>query len=179
MQIGPAIRNLRTQKKLTLKQFAAATGLSQSLISQVERDLASPSVVSLWKMAKALDVPVGYFFESAARENCVVRRHERKRLMFSSSKVIYELLSPRRAKNLEFLMIHIEPGEESGDQELAHPGEECGVVISGRLEVELGEEKIVLEEGDSIYFESTIPHRLRNPGTEPVVAVWVDYPPMF
>lgn len=179
MQVGAAIRNLRTQKRLTLRQFAEATGLSQSLISQVERDLVSPSVVSLWKMAQALEVPVGHFFEDGARENCVVRKDQRKQLSFSGSRIIYELLSPSRANNLEFLMIHIEPGEETGTSSLTHPGEECGVVLQGRLEVDLAGETIVLAEGDSIYFKSTTPHRLRNPGRQPAVAVWVDYPPMF
>lgn len=179
MQVGSAIRKLRAQRKLTIQQLAEMTSLSVSLISQVERNQVSPSVVSLWKIANAFGVPVGYFFDSPSRENILVRKDQRKKLMFPSSNVVYELLSPYHNHNLEFLMIRIEPGQDTSDGTVAHAGQECGLVLQGRLEIQVGEEFYILEEGDSICFESSVPHRLRNFGKGPVLAVWVDSPPMF
>lgn len=180
MKIGDSIRKLRLQKDLTIQQLSELTGLSQSLISQVERDLVSPSVVSLWKIAQALGVPAGYFFEASSTGNMVVRKNQRKKLLLPSFNAAYELLSPDTSRNMEFLMITLDPGEtNTTDGLLTHKGEECGVVISGTMQVQLGDETYVLEEGDSIYFKSTIPHRFKNVGDKPVMAVWVDFPPMF
>lgn len=180
MQIGDSIRKLRLQKSMTIQELAQLTGLSQSLISQVERDLVSPSVVSLWKIAQALGVPAGYFFEASSAGNVVVKKNRRKRLLLPSSNALYELLSPDTSRNIEFLMITLGPGEtNTADGLLTHKGEECGVVVSGSMQVQLGDDLYVLEEGDSMYFRSTTPHRFRNVGDRPAVAVWVDFPPMF
>lgn len=179
MDIGAALRDLRTEKRLTLQQLATRTGLSASLISQVERNQADPSVVTLVKLAQALEVPVGHFFAAPPRPNCVVRKSQRKKLTFPESNLVYELLSPDGARRLELLMIHLAPEQHDTEGTVTHPGEECGVVLAGRMEIQVGKETYVLEEGDSIHFSSELPHRLRNPGSEPVVAVWVDCPPMF
>lgn len=179
MQLGRTIRKYRLERKLSIHQLAELTGLSASLISQVERDVASPSVVSLWKIANALNVPIGHFFGTLSGDTRVVRRDQRKGLVFPSSKVVYELLTPGPLEAFEFLLIRIEPGQDTRDGLVTHAGEECGFVLQGTMEVQVGDDLYTLEEGDSIHFESTLPHRLRNRGSAPVVAVWVDYPPMF
>ncbi|HHW14787.1 MAG TPA: cupin domain-containing protein [Firmicutes bacterium] len=166
-------------RKLSIHQLAELSGLSASLISQVERDVASPSVVSLWKIANALEVSVGDFFGTPAQTTRVVRKNQRKGLVFPSSKVIYELLTPTPVKDFEFLLIRIEPGQDTSDGTITHPGKECGFILQGTMEIQVGEEFYTLEEGDSIFFDSTTPHRLRNKSGAPVVAVWVDCPPMF
>lgn len=179
MDIGAAIRDLRTERRMTLQQLAQQTGLSASLISQVERNQADPSVVTLIKLAQALEVPVGHFFAAPPRPDCVVRRSERKELAFPESNLVYELLSPERPRRIELLMIRIDPGPVEAEGTVSHPGEEAGVVLSGQMEVQVGRETYILNEGDSIHFSSELPHRLRNAGTAPVIAVWADCPPMF
>ena len=89
---------------------------------------------------------------------------------------------PTRAEPLQVLRdvnLTIEPGQMTNDGQVTHAGVECGLVIEGRMHVEVGEEVYVLEPGDSIYFESSVPHRLRNAGDTPVKAVWVDHPPFL
>ena len=179
MGLGDKIRSLRLKQKISIEQLSAMSGLSKGLISQIERDITGPSVASLWKISKALNVTMNHFFDEYDNFNQVVRKDERKKIMMKNGNRTYELLCPNLKNQLEMLWIDIEPNDSSSEELISHEGEECGVVIKGTLRVLSGENVYDLNEGDSIYLDSTIPHRYVNVGTELAVSVWAMTPPSF
>ncbi|MDF2617158.1 MAG: Transcriptional regulator, partial [Sedimentibacter sp.] len=90
MELGEKIRSLRLKQKISIEQLSGMTGLSKGLISQIERDITGPSVASLWKVSKALNVTMNYFFDEYDDFNQVVRKEERKKLMMGRADRIYE-----------------------------------------------------------------------------------------
>ncbi len=183
MKIGKAIRNFRLARNMSIKELSEKTDLTSSLISQVERNLISPSLNSLAKISSALKVPMVSFFTETTPKSCpVMRKKQRKETtIFSSSHVIYQLLSPDPDKKIELLLVEIEPEKEENEENelITHIGEECGYVIKGELEVRLGKKRYYLKEGDSIYFQSTVPHRFKNIGKGKVISIWAMTPPSF
>lgn len=179
MEVGEKIRSLRHKQKISIEQLSAMSGLSKGLISQIERDITGPSVASLWKISKALNVTMNYFFDEYDDLNQIVRKDERKKLIMRKSSRVYELLSPDLKKQIEMLMIEIKPNENISAELISHDGEECGVVIKGTLRIISGDNIYDLQEGDSIYLDSTIPHQYLNMGEELSVSVWAMVPPSF
>jgi len=179
MDLGAKIRALRQNQKISIEQLSEMTGLSKGLISQIERDITGPSVASLWKISKALNVTMNYFFDEYEDFNQVVRKDERKKLLMPKANRVYELLSPDLKKKIEMLWIEIEPNDSTSDELISHEGEECGVVIKGTLRVLSGDNVYDLNEGDSIYLDSTVPHRYVNVGNETSISVWAMTPPSF
>lgn len=179
MEIGTEIRKLRQEQSISIEQLSEMTKLSTGLISQVERNITGPSVTTLWKIAKALNVSINYFFDEYEEIGCVVRKNKRKKIVLPDSKVTYELLSPNLRGKIEHLLVEIEPGEYNTKDLISHEGEECGYIIKGTLKIKLGNKEYILEEGDSICFDSSIPHRYVNAGKEKVISVWAMTPPSF
>lgn len=179
MEVGEKIRALRHKQKISIEQLSEMSGLSKGLISQIERDITGPSVASLWKISKALNVTMNYFFDEYDDFNQVVRKDERKKLIMRKSTRLYELLSPNLKKQIEMLWIEIKPNETHTSELISHDGEECGVVIKGTLRVVSGDKTYDLKEGDSIYLDSTIPHQYLNMGDDVSVSVWAMVPPSF
>jgi len=179
--LGATIRKLREGRQLSLKEVAARSGLTQSFLSQVERNLTSPSVASLRKVALAFGVPLTALFQGPVMpENRVVRRSERKQLIHPRRQWRDYLLTPSLTGKLQVILSVIEPGGGSGDEPYAHDSdEECVIVLRGRLEFRVGSDRYMLEEGDSIVFESRIPHWNRNPGPERAEVLWITTPPSY
>lgn len=183
MKIGNKIRLLRKRKGITLKEISERTGFSVSFISQLERDVVSPSIESLKKICDSLDVALATFFDEEKFEqitnDAVVRKNYRKTLSFGGSKAQMFLLSPLNRK-MELLLIVAQPGSQSGEEYHVHKGEECGLVLKGTMEVILEEgNAFILEEGDSFYFSSEQRHKWRNAGEDEAVSVWAITPPSF
>ena len=181
--VGGEVRSLRNARDITLQDLAATTGLSIGYLSQIERGLSSPTVDALHAISRALGVTIGWFFKpgdekSATERDIVVGAAQRRRLKFSTG-ITDELLSPNLDRQLELLRCTFAPGATSGNVAYAHRGEETGIVISGRLEVWVGDKHFVLEEGDSFAFESSLPHRYRNPGRTKTVVIWAITPPSY
>lgn len=179
MGLGDKIRSLRLKQKTNIEQLSAKTGLSKGLISQIERDITGPSVASLWKISKALNVTMNYFFDEYDDFNQVVRKNERKKIIMDKANRTFELLCPDLKNQIEMMQIEIAPGDSSKEELISHEGEECGVVIKGTLRILSGEKVYDLEEGDSIYLDSTIPHRYVNMGDVTSVSIWAMVPPSF
>ncbi|MGG1574097.1 helix-turn-helix domain-containing protein [Fictibacillus sp. NRS-1165] len=169
---GGRLRELRKQRNFTLQEFAVQTGLSSSLLSQIERGLVDPTVSTFWKICSSLSVPLHYFFQGAEEDELVVRKNQRRLIQLSDEKVRYHELTPNRGGKLDFLMVEIEPGEMNEAELVSHQGHECGIVLKGELKVILGEKEIHLHEGDSIHFPSITPHRYINPGERMSVSIW-------
>ncbi len=179
--LGLTIRRLRENRRLSLKEVAARSGLTQSFLSQVERNLTSPSVASLRKVAQAFGVPLTELFQGPViPENRVVRRAERRQLIHPSRQWRDYLLTPSLTGKLQVILSVIEPGGGSGEEPYAHDSdEECVIILRGRLDFWVGSDRYLLEEGDSIVFESRIPHRNRNPGPEQAEVLWITTPPSY
>lgn len=180
---GRDLRELRRAKGSTLSELALASGLSVGHLSQLERGVSRPSVKALQSISKALDVTVSWFFKppgnaDAGESGYVVRANRRRKLSFNQG-VTDELLSPNLSRTIEMLVCTLPPGAESGAEPYTHRGEESGVVISGTLELWVGDRHFILERGDSFAFASEEPHRSRNPGEEDTVVIWAIAPPTY
>ena len=178
--LGANIRRTRKRRGLTMQQVAQASSLSISFLSQVERDLVSPSVNSLQKISRALGIQIGGFFEGQGKGGRVVRAHERPRLIYPDRSEEEYLLTPVKSKKLQVLYYRLKPGATSGDTPYSHDSdEECGVVLSGQLKVTVNGETYLLNAGDAITFESHLPHTWRNASRKICEVLWVVTPPGY
>lgn len=165
---------------MTIKELSKKSGLSTGMISQIERDKIGLSVTSLWNIAQALNISIGYFFnEMKADDHIIVKKSQRKEIKLANSTAVYELLTPDLSGKIEFLRIVIKPGESNDRKQISHKGEECGIILQGKLLVKYGEEEYILEEGDSIRFNSIIPHKYINIGEITSISIWAMTPPSF
>jgi transcriptional regulator with XRE-family HTH domain len=195
VNIGQRMRQLRMQRGLRANELAAAAEVSPSLISQIEGNRTTPSIDVLRRIAAALRVHVGDFFNpdgtapftpttdapasATAQSARVVRAHARKKLILPASKSVYELLTPDLQGHLELLWLEIGPGLSAPTEPSIHVGEEVDVVIKGRVHIWVNAHEFVLDEGDSITFESAMPHRTANVDNEPAVLISAIAPPSF
>jgi len=170
--IGKKIRELRQKQGLTIQEVSERTGLSKGLISQIENEQVSPPISTLLKISNALNVELSYFFQEGKPEKkiTVVRKNERivsgRRGIKGNINIgyTYELLAPEKIhKHMEPFIVTFEPKERDEVIMFNHDGEEFHYVLEGRVEMITDvEEPIVLEEGDSLYFDSSIPHGFRG-----------------
>lgn len=179
--IGNAIRTLRKLRQKTLKEVAAATGLSIGYLSQVERNKSSPSIKALHAISRTLGVNITWFFGPSAdgeSQEYVVRQDQRKELRFESGITDF-LLSRREGSELELLWCRFEPGSSSGEEPYSHNGEEAGVVVSGEFALMINDTWHILAAGDSFSFPSYLPHKYMNPGRRTAEVVWAITPPTY
>jgi transcriptional regulator with XRE-family HTH domain len=200
--LGGKIRQRRQQHKLTLAQLSKKTGLSKGFLSQIERNLSQPSITSLKKIAIQLGISVvnlsadddndrlweyrpyvgdklrnKFIYNKDIR---IVPADRRKSFSLPGSKVTYELLTPDMNRQLEIMYLQISEGETSGDEPMIDPpGEKCGIVLQGTIEVRIGDEVYQLEEGTSICYPSDLPHWWRGLEGDPIKVIWVLTPPSF
>lgn len=182
-RVGAEIRELRKARDMTITGLSRETGLSQGYLSQIERGISSPSIKALHSISRALGVTISWFFSAtsttdSALRDFVVRAENRRTLTFSSG-IVDELLSPNLGRNIELLRCVFQPGAASGSEPYTHRGEEAGIIITGSLHLWLGEQHIVLNEGDSFAFSSDIPHRYNNPTDSETIAIWAITPPSY
>ncbi len=176
--VGMRIRGLRQGKGLTLSDVAQRAGLSVGMLSQIERDLANPSLRTLTRIRMALEVPLSALFAeeqtTAPSDPAFVRRLGRRpRLDLGPDLVVKELLSSALALNMQFMVLGIPPGGGSGDSVLMYPAEKAGLVLEGRFWLRVGEEVAILEAGDSFQFNSVLPHRFWNESEATAQVLWI------
>jgi transcriptional regulator with XRE-family HTH domain len=165
-----------------MRQLARRANVSPSLISEVERGRVEPSISVLKRLATSLDTTLIYFFsEPRSDGERVVRADARRTLRQPSTGtgISFALLAPDNTEMLEPIYGRYDVGASMGPEPVTHEGEEWGMVLKGRLKVWLGDEIYFLDEGDAIYFPSTIPHRLANVANEPTEYIWVNCPKSF
>ncbi|QAR33500.1 cupin domain-containing protein [Geovibrio thiophilus] len=182
MDFGKKVKDLRHERKMSLRDMAKVSGCSISFLSQVERNLVSPTVASLRKISEALGVTITSFFDVAEgeKDSVVVRKNERVKLTSKASRVVYESLKPKGANSVLEPLYHIlEKGAYSGNDYNLHVGEEFVYVLHGQVEITLDKKTMVLNAGDSAVYNSNIPHRWRNTYDGETVLLWVNTPPTF
>ena len=178
MSVGEMIRKIRLKQHLTLSELAEKANLTIGGLSQIERDLVNPTIPTLRRIAQELEVPVFTLLMEPDEPDGIVVRHDR-RLIFSipATNASYEALSPHTRRRFEVARFSLEPGATTADEPLSHSGEECCVVLKGTMCLELGEQSFVLNAGDAAQFDSGVPHRYVNTGTDIAEAIDVMSPP--
>jgi len=197
--IGRQIRSQRERAGISLRELARRLGISPSAVSQIETGKARPSVSTLYAIITELGMSLDELFgagpaapkrkprrtsapggedeaheRSAGDEGRHVQRAEGRTAIDLESGVRWERLTARADHDVDFLNVVYDVGGSSsqGGRFIRHPGREYGVLLSGTLEVTVGFDTFVLGPGDSISFDSTVPHLLRNVGDEPARGVW-------
>jgi transcriptional regulator with XRE-family HTH domain len=162
--LGSGIRTERLRQSMTLAQLAERTGLSPSALSQIERGVTDPSIGSLRRIASALQVPFFQFLLEPDSPDPVVRKNERRTITFPNRALQYQLLTPNLRGPFEILAMDLAPGAASGDDALGHDSDECMLILSGDVEVEVAGVSYTLAAGDSVSIQRNAPHRVVNHG---------------
>jgi DNA-binding transcriptional MerR regulator/quercetin dioxygenase-like cupin family protein len=174
---GQRFRRLRARRGLSLAQVARATGVSIGFLSSLERGQMRSSVATLRRIARFYRTNILSLFEAAGENPRLVRPAQRK-ILETNAGVRMELLAWGNTA-MEPHLFRVKPGGGSGES-YTHEGEEFLHVLRGGFEIWLGHgEHYLLKTGDSLYFESSTPHRWRNPGRAEAWLLWVNTPPTF
>jgi transcriptional regulator with XRE-family HTH domain len=181
VQLGQRIRERRLELGLSLRELAGRAGFSTSFLSQVERDVTSPSIDSLHRISQALEVPVFHFLIEPETESPVVRRDERVQITWpqAGSELTFRLLTPSGARKLEAFLTEWEPGKGRPGRGFGAQTEEFVYVLQGQLEVQLGDDVYLLGPGDTISFEGLRVKRMEPRGDQTVRLISVITPPVF
>ncbi|WP_324728448.1 XRE family transcriptional regulator [Lysinibacillus fusiformis] len=178
IDIGKKVEKYRKLKDLTNRELAALAGITPSMLSQIERGLANPSIQTLKVLAKTLDVPTfSFFMEETNTEALVVRSNKRKKMIIDN--LSYELLSPDFTGNLASAILTVPPYTSSSEKLLDHRGEEIAVIIEGSIKIYLGEEEYLLEVGDSVKIPANLKHKWENNSHTVAVVLFSVTPPIF
>ncbi len=169
IKVGERIKATREERGLSLKGLADLTGFSTALLSQMENHLVSPSLGTMITIARALNLPLGHFFGKGSEQPySIVRKDERKKVSRFASKegvkygYSYESLGyDKKNRRMEPFLVTLEPATVKTQTLSTHEGEEFIYVLDGDMEVILGNHTDLLHPGDSIYYDSTIPHRVQ------------------
>ncbi|OIJ20723.1 DNA-binding protein [Anaerobacillus alkalidiazotrophicus] len=166
MDIGTKIRAIRNRKKVTIAQMCEGTGLSKGFISNVENNNTSPSINTLNTIASFLGVPLSYLLLEKKQHMRVVRKDTRSQSTFNDLKI--EHLTSKGG--LRMMIVEFPPGATIGEPH-AHEGEECHLVLEGKILAEQGEDSVIIEAGDSFSWNASVPHFVKNVGDEKAVVL--------
>jgi transcriptional regulator with XRE-family HTH domain len=180
-QFGGKLRAVRERKNITLKDVAALAGVSESLVSQIERNKVSPSIDTLLTLADVLGVDHEHLFSAYKKNKKVSILKAGTGSTLAQDSVTLRQLSRTEELSedhaMESFMLEIGVGGEKGDMEYGHAGKEFGLILEGQGELVYGTETYELVQGDSVSFPSDIPHILKNTGDVMLKALWVITPP--
>jgi transcriptional regulator with XRE-family HTH domain len=166
VSLGPSVRRLREAQQLSLRGLAELTGFSASFLSQVENGQASPSISSMERIASALGVTLGEFFQEAGAERKPVTRSDARPMLHSEwSRARLEALGGGgNGGRLEPVLVTLEPGGSSGKKPSASTHEEFALVLEGAVELTLGSEEQSLVTGDAVTIRAGAVRRWHNTG---------------
>ncbi len=178
--VGARLKALRTARELSQRDLASRAGITNGMISMIEQNKHSPSVATLSRLTDALGVSFADFFSLDVERAPKVFYGREEMLRVTEGKVQFSVVAgERRDKVLQMLYEIYEPGGDTGSEMLTHRGEEGGIVLDGHVELTVGDQSRVLSQGDSYYFESTIPHRFHNVGKKRAVIISACTPPLL
>lgn len=179
MKIGDKIRRLRLKNNLTQEELANRCELSKGFISQVERDLTSPSIATFIDILDCLGTNLRDFFNEAEEEKIVFRKEDVFETDNKEHGHLIRWLVPNSQKNtMEPILVELEAGG-STVEDGPHEGEEFGFVLAGSVSVRLGGRKYRVKKGESFYFKPSIAHSIANAGNRKALILWVSTPPSF
>lgn len=177
---GEKLRQVREHKGYTLKVVAQKAGVSESLVSQIERNHVSPAIDTLLALADVLDINLEFLFEEYRKERPVNVIRAQERASINEDDVIYEELakpsSSDKENSFESYMLKIPAGSHTHRGSYGHLGREFGIIIKGKARLTYENKEYILEEGDSVSFSAAVPHLLENIGNCELNAIWVVSP---
>lgn len=182
MDVGPRLKQVRKQFGLSQRELAKRAGVTNSTISMIEKSSVSPSVSSLKKVLSGIPMSLVEFFSTEGNQEMpqVVYRDEEMMDLSVGEGVKYQLVGKAFGQRaIAFLKETYAPGADTGEEMYEHQGEESGMVVEGKLELTVDGEVFELNAGDGYYFESTRPHRFRNPYDVSCVVVSATTPANF
>jgi transcriptional regulator with XRE-family HTH domain len=177
LRIGPRLRARRRELGLTISEVAERAGLTAGFISQLERDLTSASLSSLYRICAVLEIRVGNLVDDVPAGR-LIRREEQARRSLAMGDAEHLLLSSRDERRFHITESHIPPGGSAGEELYTLPADvELVYVLRGSLELRVGGETHLLEEGDTLSYSPRDPHTWRNPSeTDEAVVLWTALP---
>ena len=179
MKIGYKIKDLRIQKNLTQEELADRCELSKGFISQLERDLTSPSIATLIDILQCLGTDLKEFFNDSVEEQIAFREADYFEKIDEELKNKVEWIIPNAQKNMmEPIRLSLSPGGSTYPDN-PHEGEEFGYVLSGEVRLHLGKKTYDVPKGSSFYFTASKIHYLTNEGKTTAKVLWVSAPPTF
>jgi len=173
VNVGERVRKVREERNLSLMDISQRTGLDVSLLEEIENGTMAPPLGTIIRLAKALDLKMGYFISGDEdRSYTIVRRDDRKVISRYDSKkgayygYGYESLAPhKKNRHMEPFLVYLDPAETE-EERSTHDGQEFIYVLEGTMEVRLEDEIHLLHPGDAIYYDSTVPHLVKCHGPE-------------
>ena len=177
MGIGAKLKELRILKGLTQEELADRAELSKGFISQLERDLTSPSIATLMDILQCLGTSIGEFFNETPEEQIVFGKTDYFEKHDQELKNEIKWIIPNAQKNMmEPILLTLEPGGETYPDN-PHEGEEFGYVLQGNISIHIGSKTYKAKKGESFYFVSDKKHYLSSKAG--AVLIWVSSPPSF
>ena len=174
---GEKLRQVRENKGYTLKVVAQKAGVSESLVSQIERNHVSPAIDTLLSLADVLDINLEFLFEEYRKVRPVTIIHAKERPSMKEDEIIYEeLANPTDSKgdiSFESYMLKIPANTHTHRGSYGHMGQEFGIITKGRAKLIYEDKEYILEEGDSVSYSAAIPHTVENIGDCELNAIWV------
>ena len=179
MEIGSKLKRLRIKNNLTQEELADRCELSKGFISQIERDLASPSISTLSDLLQCLGTDLKDFFNDARDTDVVFTKEDVFVKENKEDGNVIEWIVPNSQKNdMEPIIITLLPGGSSYVDD-PHEGEEFGYVLSGRVVLHLGNDKFKVKKSESFYYKTNQVHYIKNNSKTNATVLWVSTPPNF
>lgn len=167
IDLGARIQELRLEKKLSIRAVSRLSGISPNALSRIERNLTSPSISTLYKIAEALNVPMIRFFDYRLQHEKVLYCKKDQSIKFPFLRGVWEGLSCEQfSEGIQPFLLTLELGGGSGRFLMFHSGDEFVYCLKGQIEYEVEKKRYLLEEGDSLMFPANHRHRWRNAGKE-------------
>lgn len=180
--LGAKIRSYRQERNLSIQTLVSQVGITPSMLSQIERELANPSINTLKLISQALGVPLFLFFtDGDMGENAVVRKDSRKYIRTQKDGISteYELLTPNANGSIEFMLQRFAPHSDSGSSVQFHIGEEVAYVLTGKLLLTLDKSQYCLTAGDSVRIPPMVSHIWENHSDKEAILIFAITPPSF
>ncbi|HYD30736.1 MAG TPA: cupin domain-containing protein [Azospirillaceae bacterium] len=179
-EVGARLRAVRTINNMSQRELARRAGVTNATISLIESGRLNPSVGALKRVLDGIPMGLAEFFAFELPAPRTVFYGADDLVEIGRGGISYRQVGPDlTGRSLQILTERYAPGADTGRIMLRHDGEEGGVIVQGRLEVTVGEQRRILGPGEAYYFDSRTPHRFRNPGSEPCELVSACSPPSF
>lgn len=178
--IGPRLKELRTRRGMSQRQLARVSGVANATISQIEAGRLNPTVSMLKKVLDGFPISLSEFFAAdfEVADRTFFRAEEL--IEIGDGGVSFRQVGANlESRSIQLMKECYQPGAGTGRHAIRHEGEECGIILAGRLEVTVADQTATLRAGDAYYFRSSQPHRFRNPGSEPCELISACTPPSF
>ncbi|TPD64011.1 cupin domain-containing protein [Emcibacter nanhaiensis] len=180
LDIGKRLKEIRLARNLSQRELAKRTGVANASISQIESNHLNPTVGALKRILDGIPISLSEFFSEGDIED--------KQIFFAAEELaeigergisFRQVGANLNNRAIQFLHEKYKPGATTGKTAISHEGEECGMVLKGKIQIEVGDQKKILGPGDAYYFSSSMPHRFKNVGSEECEIVSACTPPTF